>query len=203
MCGEALEVQRNRVGLYGYNDGSGRTYGFLNEPSLPAYVPAANGAGGSPLWANKTTLEIIADLRQGLTALQVNSLGRIKTYGRNGNATPITIAFPNGYENYLGTPTELGYSVFQYMQENYPNVTFVSAPELVDANGGLSALYFYADMVADSGTDDTRTWVQVVPTKMFTLGVEKKVKGYVEGYTNATAGALLKRPYAVYRMTGI
>ena len=198
MVAEALEVQRNRVALYGYNDGSGRTYGFLNEPNLPAYVAAPNGAGGSPLWSSKTTLEIIADLRQGLTALQVNSLGRIKS-----NKTPITIAFPNGYENYLGTPTEFGYSVMKYITDTYPNVRFESAPELVDANAGSSALYFYAESVVDSGTDDQRTWVQVVPTKMFTLGVEKKIKGYVEGYTNATAGALLKRPYAVYRMTGI
>lgn len=204
MVAEALEVQRNRVAFYGYNDGSGRTFGFLNDPNLPAYVAAPSGASASPLWANKTTLEIIADLRQGLTALQVNSKGRIKTYGRGGRqATKITIGFPNGYENYLSTTTELGYSVFQWMQENYPNVEFVSAPELVDANGGSSALYFYADAVENSGSDDGRTWLQVVPTKMFTLGVEKKIKGYVEGYTNATAGVMLKRPYATYRMTGI
>lgn len=198
QVGEALEIQRNRVAFYGYNDGSGLTYGFLNDPNLPAYITANNGASSSPLWSTKTTLEIIADLRQGLTALQVQSLGRIKS-----NKTPITIGFPNGYENYLGTPTELGYSVMQYMRETYPNVRFESAPELIDANGGSSALYFYADEVVDSGTDDQRTFIQVVPTKMFTLGVEKKVKGYVEGYTNATAGALLKRGFAVYRMTGI
>lgn len=195
---EALEVQRNRVGFYGYNDGSGRTFGFLNDPNLPAYVTAANGAGGSPLWSLKTTLEIIADLRQGLTALEVNSLGRIRA-----QRDAITIAIPNGYTNYLGTPTEFGYSVNEYMQKNYPNARFETAPELNDANGGASAMYFYADSVMDSGTDDNRTFIQAVPTKMFTLGVEKKVKGYVEGYTNATAGILLKRPFAVYRMTGI
>jgi hypothetical protein len=198
QVGEALEIQRNRVAFYGYNDGSGRTFGFLNDPNLPAYVTAANGAAGSPLWSLKTTLEIIADLRQGMTALEVNSMGRIKS-----NRDPITIGLPNGYTNYLGTPTELGYSVNEYMQKNYANARFETAPELADANGGASALYFYAEAVMDSGTDDNRTFIQAVPTKMFTLGVEKKVKGYVEGYTNATAGVLLKRPYAVYRMTGI
>lgn len=197
MVGEALEVQRNRVAFYGYNDGSGRTFGFLNDPNLPAYVAVPNGAGGSPLWAQKTTLEIIADLRNGLTQLQVQSKGRIKS-----NKTPITIGIPNAYENYITTPTELGYSVAQYMRESYPNVTFVSAPELNDANGGSSAIYYYADAVENNGTDDGRTWLQVVPTKMFTLGVEKKIKGYVEGYTNATAGAMLKRPFAIYRQTG-
>lgn len=197
MAGEALEVQRNRVAFYGYNDGSGRTFGFLNDPNLPAYVAVPNGASGSPLWAQKTTLEIIADLRSGLTQLQIQSKGRIKS-----NKTPITIGIPNAYENALGTPTELGYSVKEFMDRTYPNVTFVSAPELNDANGGSSAIYYYADAVENNGTDDGRTWLQVVPTKMFTLGVEKKIKGYVEGYTNATAGAMLKRPFAVYRQTG-
>lgn len=198
QVGEALEIQRNRVGFYGYNDGSGRTFGFLNDPGLPAYITANNGASASPLWSTKTTLEIIADLRQGLTALEVQSLGRIKA-----NRDAITIAIPNGYTNYLGTPTEFGYSVTDYMTRTYPNVRFETAPELIDANGGLSACYFYAEGVMDSGTDDQRTWIQPVPTKMFTLGVEKKVKGYVEGYTNATAGSMLKRPFAVYRLTGI
>jgi hypothetical protein len=197
MCGEALEVQRNRVAMYGYNDGSGRTYGFLNDPNLPAYVTVANGAAASPLWSKKTTLEIIADLLQGLTALQVQSLGRIKS-----KKTPILIVIPNGYENYLGTPTQFGYSVFKWMEDNYPNVRFESAPELNDANGGVSAIYYYAETVVDSGTDDQRTFIQVCPTKMYTLGVEKKVKGYVEGFSNATAGAICKRPYAVYRQTG-
>jgi hypothetical protein len=197
QVGEALEVQRNRVGFYGYNDGSGLTYGFLNDPNLPAYVAVPNGASNSPLWANKTTLEIIADLRAGLTALQTQSLGRVKS-----QKTPIVIGIPNGYENYITTPTELGYSVQQYMNESYSNVRFVSAPELIDANGGSSAIYYYAEEVIDSGTDDQRTFFQAVPTKMLTLGVEKKVKGYVEGYTNATAGALLKRGFAVYRQTG-
>ena len=197
MCAEALEVQRNRVAFYGYNDGSGQTYGYLNDPNLPAYVTVANGASASPLWSTKTTLEIIADLRQGLTALQIQSKGRITSL-----KPPFLLTIPTGYENYLGTPTELGYSVFEYMERTYKNVRFESAPELADANGGSSAIYYQAEDVVDSGTDDGRVWVQCVPTKMYTLGVEKKVKGYVEGFSNATAGAGLKRPYAVYRQTG-
>jgi hypothetical protein len=35
------------------------------------------------------------------------------------------------------------------------------------------------------------------------LGVEKKSKAYVEDYTNATAGAMCKRPYAVVRYSGV
>ena len=40
-------------------------------------------------------------------------------------------------------------------------------------------------------------------TKFKINGVEKLAKGYQESYGNATAGAMLKRPFAVYRSTGI
>ena len=60
----SLEIQRNLVGFNGYNGGNNLTYGFLNDPSLPAYVTvAATGTGGSTLWSSKTFLQIVADIR--------------------------------------------------------------------------------------------------------------------------------------------
>jgi hypothetical protein len=44
--------------------------------------------------------------------------------------------------------------------------------------------------------------LQVVPAKFKVLGVEQKAKGYMEDYSNATAGAMLKRPYAMVRYYG-
>jgi hypothetical protein len=57
--------------------------------------------------------------------------------------------------------------------------------------------------VNDGSTDGGLTWAQNVPTKFRALGVEKKAKGYIEDYTNATAGVMVKRPYAITRITGI
>ena len=45
--------------------------------------------------------------------------------------------------------------------------------------------------------------IQVVPAKFMALGVEQQSKGFVEDYTNATAGIMVKRPWAVYRASGI
>jgi hypothetical protein len=42
-----------------------------------------------------------------------------------------------------------------------------------------------------------------VLTKFQVLGVEQKAKGYLEDYTNATAGIMCKRPYAVIRRSGL
>ncbi|MGJ0509053.1 MAG: hypothetical protein ACR652_18420, partial [Methylocystis sp.] len=65
-----------------------------------------------------------------------------------------------------------------------------------------NVVYLYAEAIADQSTDGGRTFIQVVPSKFQVLGVEQKAKGYLEDYTNATAGIMCKRPYAVIRRSG-
>jgi hypothetical protein len=195
---EALEIERNKIGFYGYNNGENRTYGFLTDPNLPAYVSVADGAGGDTEWSTKTFLEITADIRIAAAALRTQSGDRI-----NPRETEITLALPTDAAEFLSITSDFGNSVADWMSKTYPRMRVVSAPELSDANGGENVFYMYAETVADSGTDDQRTFVQMVPTKFMTLGVEQRAKTYLEDFTNATAGVLLKRPYAVVRYTGI
>lgn len=194
----SLDISRNLVGFYGYNGGQNRTYGFLNDPSLPAYVTAATGAGGGTVWSGKTFLEITADVRGMLGRLmaQLQDTIDLKT-------TPITLALPTGSDLYLTVTSDYGISVASWIKDTYPNIRVVTAPELTAANGGANVAYMYPESVPDSGTDDGRVWTQVVPARFQTLGVEKQAKAYVEDYTNATAGVMVKRPYAITRLTGI
>lgn len=194
----ALEIQRNRVGFYGYNNGENMTYGFLNEPGLLPALTAAKGAAGDTKWESKTFLEITADIRQVLTQIQVASLDTIDP-----EKTPITIALPTGVNQYLTVTSNYGNSVRQWVKENYPLLRIETAPELADAVGGESVMYAYPESADDGSTDDGRTWVQPVPSKFFTLGVEKRSKNYLEDFSNATAGVLLKRPFMVIRLIGI
>lgn len=195
----ALEIDRNRVGFYGYNGGANRTFGFLNDPNLPAYITLPNGAGGSPKWSLKTFTEITADIRSAASALRTQSGEVIDP-----STAAITLGLPTAARDMLSVTTNAnGYPVSQWLKESYPTWRVESAPELNDANGGASAMYVYAETVDDGSTDDSRTFIQVVPAKFMALGVEKKVKGYIEGYANATAGVMCKRPYAVYRATGL
>ena len=115
----------------------------------------------------------------------------------------VTIAIATDAVDYLTVVSDFGISVREWLSESYPKTRIVSAPELNDANGGANVFYMYAETVDDSGTDDNRTWIQVVPTKFQTLGVDQKHKSYTESYSNATAGLMLKRPYAVVRRSGI
>lgn len=194
-----LEITRNIVGFYGYNSGANRTYGFLNDPNLPAYITVpATGSGSSTLWANKTFLQITADLRASFIQLRTQSQDSIDP-----RKTPITLGLPTNCVDYLSVTSDFGVSVREWLKENYPNVREVSAPQFNSANGGANVFYVYADAVDDSSSDDSRTFAQIVPAKFQMLGVERKAKGYEEDYSNATAGILLKRPYAVVRYTGI
>lgn len=199
MAATALEIQRNRVGFYGYNDGAGRTYGFLNDPNLPNYVSLPNGASGSAAWSSKTFNEIAADIRTMFAALQTGSMDNVDP-----EKTQTTLAIPMGTNQYLSvTQTVGGISVRQWLRETYPNCRIETAPELTDANGGASAAYLWAERADDGSTDDGMTFMQVVPSKFQALGVEKRAKGYVEDYANATAGVLCKRPFLVKRYTGL
>ena len=194
----ALDINRNYIGFYGYNAGNNRTYGYLNDPNLPAYVNAANGAGGSSTWASKTTLEIIKDIQSALQALRVQSGDLIDV-----RKTPLKMQVAMSSIDYLSTPTEMGYSILEWMKQNYPNIDVESAPELDGANGGANVMYLYAPSYSEESTDDGKTIDQLVPMRFMTLGVQQLTKGYEEAYSNATAGCICKRPWLVKRISGI
>lgn len=197
-AGVALDIQRNRVGFYGYNAGANRTYGFLNDPSLPAYQAAPNGAAASPLWVNKTYLEIIADIRGMVARLRTATGDNIDP-----EKTPMTLALATAVVEYLGMVSVYGKSVREWIKDTYPGITVKTAPELNAANGGANVAYLYPERMEDGASDDSRVWAQLVPSKFQTIGVSKETKGYVEDYSNALAGVMCKRPYAVQRLSGI
>lgn len=194
----ALEIQRNNVGFLGFNDTDVRTYGLLNDPALPAYATVAQGASGATTWDKKTFLEITADIRQAFAQLQTQSQGVV-----DAEQSQTCLALPTDCSTFLSVTSDFGISVRDWLNKTYPKCRVAIAPNFNKANGGANVFYLYAETVDDGATDDNRTWVQVVPAKFIALGVEQQAKGIVEDYTNATAGVMCKRPYAVYRATGI
>lgn len=192
-CALSLNIVRNSVGFYGYNNGANRTYGFLNDPNLPAYVSSPGGA-----WSGLTYLQLQAAIRAGMASLQSGSKGVIDPV-----KTPITLAVGTAIAQYLYVTSDFGISVIDSLKSTYPQLRVVVAPELDAANASANVWYLYADTISgDNSTDGGRTWIQVVPSLFKSLGVESKTKGYEEDYSNATAGVLLKRGWAVRRYTG-
>ena len=198
-CTTALEVQRNAVGFYGYNGGANLTYGFLTDPSLLPYnTAAATGTGSTTTWSTKTFLNIVGDLLTAISGLRTQSGDNVDP-----KKVDMTLAVASDAVDYLSTVSDFGISVMNWLNTNYPKIRVCNAPELNLANGGQNVFYLYAETVDDASTDDRRTFIQVVPTKFQLNGVAQLAKGYEESYLNATAGVMVKRPYAVYRVTGI
>lgn len=195
---DALDIIRNRVGFYGYNQPDTRVYGFLNDPNLPAYVNVAAGTGGTT-WAAKTFEEITSDIREAVSALVTQSGGRVRP-----QANDMVLALPLGFEEYMGVVTPVGgYSVGDWLSKTYPRIRVESAPELIGANGGANVFYLYAETVEDGSTDGGQVIAQMVPVRFMSLGTERRVKGIVEDFTNALAGVMTKRPWACVRRAGL
>lgn len=196
---ESLDISRNRVGLYGYNAPETRTYGYLNDPALPAYItlPTNGSSPASSAWALKNYLQLIADIRRMVADLIVSGGGHIS------NKTPMTLSIPLGHGEYLGVTSDFGTSVQDWITKTYPGMRIVEVPELAGANGGANVAYLMADAVQDGSTDDGRVVVQIVPSRFQVIGMESRAKGRVEDFSNATAGVMFKRPWAVRRYTGL
>lgn len=198
-AGLVLEQQRNAVGFYGYNSGNNLTYGFLNDPGLPAYKNvAATGTGSSTLWSTKNFQEITADLITAFAQIQTQSQDTI-----NPEDVPTTLALATASAQYLSVTTDFGVSVREWLKQTYPKNRVVTAPQLNSANGGSNVFYIFADTVKDLSSDDGRTFAQLVPAKFQVLGVQQMTKGYEEDYSNATAGCMVKRPWACTRWSGV
>lgn len=192
---EAMEIFRNAVGFNGYNNGDNRTYGLLNDPNLPAYVSVPSN-GTTTAWSGKTFLQITNDLKTIFEALRIKSKALI-----NPEKDKITLALPVSSVGFLGVTNEYGTaSVRDWLNKTYPGVRIMAVPELDGANGGANAGYVYAESFNASGGGNTFT--QIVPARSKTLGVEKRLKSYVEAMTNATAGVFVRYPLAIYRFTG-
>jgi len=198
-AGLSLDILRNRIGFYGFNSGAGRTYGFLNDPNAPAYVNVAAGAGGLP-WSTKVFKEITADIREVAASLQANTTGVFNPQRDNW-----VMALPTSVSQYLTVMTDQGISVQKWIDDTFKGkLRIEDAPELQGANGGANALIAWAETIQDGASSDGgKVWEQIVPVRFRTIGSERRIKAYVEDYGNALAGALLKRPYAVVRRSGI
>lgn len=190
---ESLAIELNNIGFFGYNEGNNRTYGFLNDPNLPAYVSAAAGVGGSTTWASKTYDEIVADLRTAFAALRVNT-GNLFKPERDRAKLVLSVSVME----YLNVENQFGKSVYDFLKQNYPNVTVESAVQLDAADSGANVMYLFAESI--NGKPVIHQFVQDV---FRLIGVEKKAKVFLEDYSNATAGIMVTQPIGIVRYSGI
>lgn len=191
---EALAIEMNNVGFYGYNSGNNKTYGFLNDPNLPAYVTVAQGAAKDTKWSTKDYAEICTDIRTAMNKLRTQT-GNLFRPEKDFAVLSVSVSCMEylSIQNSMGTK-----SVYEWIKSIYPNVRIESAVQLDGANGGENIFVLHAETL-----NGKRVIEQYVQEVFRLLGVEKKAKGFLEDYSNATAGVLVRQPIGVVRYTGI
>lgn len=190
----SLAISHNDVGFFGYAGGENKTYGFLNDPNLPAYRTVAAGAEGDTKWSTKTFNEITSDIITAVAEL-VNKLAGLFDPENDS----FTLALSLEDTQWLNTMNELGtQSVSEWLRKTYPKLRIVAAVELNGANGGSNVFYLFADEVNGAKTID-----QFVQDVFRLIGVEKYAKVIREDYASATAGVIVNQPVGVVRYSGI
>lgn len=189
----ALDIERNLVAYNGFASGANKTYGILNDPNLPAYVTAATGAGGNTTWASKDYLEIQADILSMIAGLQVQSKGLY-----NPKLHKATLVVSLAAEQYLHKSAQFGNTVAKWLSENYPLIEVKSTYFFDGVNGGDDVAYLIAESL-----NGAKTVAHFVPEVFRMLGVFNKGKSYIEYFSNATAGMMVRQPLGVYRLSGI
>lgn len=195
---ESLDYSRNSIGFNGFNGGSNRTYGLLNDPNLPPYTAAAAAWRTGGVWA--TFAAITADIANAVNKIIIQSGGNI------GPDAQMVFALPLDYIGVLqvrDAVSAIGQTVGTWVTENYPGARFEFVPEFTAANGGANVAYFYVESLSGFDDADSRTLVQLVPEKYRVIGSEQRVKGYIEDAVNALGGIFVLRPWAFARLTGI
>lgn len=191
---QSLAIEHNNIGFYGYANGLNKTYGFLNDPNLPAYQTVAEGGAQNTSWSVKSFNDITSDIITAVSAL-VNQLGGLFDPRRDEFVMSLALESTQ----YLNTMNELGTkSVSTWISETYPKCRIEAAVQLNGANGGENVMYLHVERV--NGKPVVRQYVQDV---LRLVGVEKRAKVTVEDYASATAGVVVTQPIGFVRYSGI
>ena len=189
----ALAINANDIAFFGYNAGNNKTYGLLNDPSLPAYTAFAQGSASSTTWASKTFNEIVADIKAMMSALRVRSGNNFKP-----ERDACTLALSVAVVDQLQTVNQLGgMSVLEWLKKTYPGCRVTSAVQLDGANSTANVAYLFADTI-----DGKKVIAQYMQDALRLIGVEQGAKNFKEVYSNATAGVMLRLPIGLVRYTG-
>ena len=197
----ALAQLENAIYWNGYNNGTGRTFGALNDPNLNAYIQLPNGVSGDNLWSTKTFLERFADVELAARTLSVATMGAFDPFTDQCDL----LLSPNMFAQ-LGAQNALGSSTLsERILATFKGIRFLSIPQLAAAVSGDDAMYLVArqKMSHDTSTDDGAV---ISPIRIFANYLLSAIPNADGGLDKRklmkTAGTIAKRPLLVVRFYG-
>lgn len=184
-----IDVDANRFYFQGV--AGLRNYGLLNDPGLnPAITPAANGAGDSPKWADKTTQRIYEDVLS-LFAELVEQTG-----GNVSEADPLVLAMSPTLAVRLGKATEFNVSALKMLKDYFNNLSIVKAPEYATIGGELIQL------IAPE-LDGQENIFLAFSEKFYAFAPVRGTSSIKQKFRAGTYGAIIRRPAAIAGMIGM
>ena len=201
----SFSITENFVSFNGWSNT--RCFGLFNDPNLPSYatLPAV-GTGSSALWSSKTTAQQQQDILLSVSALYTQTKTAFDPYTEEFTwaVSPyVMMQLSNLISISGGTAV---YTLRNWVESQYKNIRIIAIPEFAGANGGADVWYMYKEntVSVDDSTDDGKTIVNLLQTRMFQLSaLPTKSGGVAENYASAQAGVFAKRPILIVRYTGM
>lgn len=191
-----FKLDRDAIGFYGYRLGSARCWGLLNDPNL-ANIPfkeVHTSYGGKKTWDDKDAHAIIRDI-----IIAVGDVQKRCKANFNPAKDAFKIVIPNGVDQNLGKITECGgYSVRQWIKDNYKKAEVIPTPVFNEALGGMNIMYVIVDKLGVSPVAE-----QIVPASAFLVGSQPREAGRSELWSMATCGCFVEQPLGIGRWFGL
>lgn len=169
------------------------SYGWLNEPSLPApIVPVTKTAGGTT-WAKGTGLEIWTDIQNLYKQLQLQLGGNIDMESK------MTMVLSPLVQTTLLTPMSNVYgsgTVEEYVKKAFPNLTVKTAVEYSTASGELVQLF--VDQVQGQ-----KLGYCAFTEKFRAHSIVRDTSATMQKKSAGTWGAILKLPAGIAQLLGV
>ncbi len=183
-----LDIDANKFYLHGV-DGM-QIFGILNDPSLPAAItPLSNNS--KVLWEEKTSIERYNDILALFGELVKNLGGNIDA------SSKLVLALSPSLNVMLGAATDFNISVLDMLKKYFTQLRIVVVPELNTAEG-VQTICLYPEEVLGQVTGEC-----IAPEKFRAYPAYRRESSTIQKVASATAGAVLYRPLAFVRMTGM
>lgn len=185
-----IDIDQNRFYLLGV---AGREiYGILNDPNLPASIPAgATGTGGSTKWADKTTTQIYNDILALFAQLTEQTRGLID------RDTPLKLCLSPEMSVRLGAATDFNVSVLDMLKKYFSRLDSVVLPELHSATAGETVLLVAPEVAGQ------KTGLLAFGEKIRAGRIVPDMSSFRQKFIGSTYGGIVLQPYAFASMTGM
>ena len=189
---EALAVELNNVAFNGYIKNSSNAYicyGLLNNPELPDYEQSLKTFDAMD-WQ-----EVMNFFTKAVTKLTQKTGNNI-----NGESKIRVVISASAFNSLKSKWTDLGISAYEKLQGLYPNMYFVSAIELDNAETNQNVIYFIGESNAGGIADSTKLGYSELA---LAGNVVQTDNGYSQAISAGTCGALVFKPSFIVRYQGI